>query len=61
MTFCFVTMARNISKILKKRCGGCYRVLKDGKVEIFKITKAEAKFHGIASGDFNHEIFIARK
>ena len=31
------------------------------KVEIFKITEAEAKRHGIASGDFNDEIFIARK
>ena len=31
------------------------------KVEILKITGAEAKLHGIASGDFNDEIFIARK
>ena len=31
------------------------------KVEIFKISEAEAKLHGIASGDFNDEIFIARK
>ena len=31
------------------------------KVEIFKITEAEAKLDGIASGDFNDEIFIAKK
>ena len=30
-------------------------------VEIFKISGAEAKLHGIASGAFNDEIFIARK
>ena len=31
------------------------------KVTIFKIIEAEAKLHGIASGDFNDEIFIAKK
>ena len=31
------------------------------EVEIFKITEAEAKRHGIASGDFNDQIFIVRK
>ena len=31
------------------------------KVEVFKITEVEAKRYGIASGDFNDEIFIARK
>ena len=31
------------------------------KVEIFKITEAEAKRHGIGSGDINDEIFIAKK
>ena len=31
------------------------------KVAIFKITEAEAKLHGIASGNFNDEILIARK
>ena len=30
-------------------------------VEIFKITEAEANFHGIASSNFSDEIFIARK
>jgi hypothetical protein len=31
------------------------------KVVIFKITEAEANRYGIASGDFNDEIFITRK
>ena len=31
------------------------------KVVIFKITEAGAKLHGIAPGDFNDEIFIAKK
>jgi SAM-dependent methyltransferase len=31
------------------------------KVEIFRITEAEAKRHGIGSGDINDEIFIAKK
>ena len=30
-------------------------------VEIFKISGAEAKLHGIASGAFNDEIFIAKE
>ena len=31
------------------------------KFEIFKITEAEAKLRGIASSDFNDDIFIAKK
>ena len=31
------------------------------QVEIFRITEAEAKRHGIGSGDINDEIFIAKK
>ena len=30
-------------------------------VEIFSITSDEAKLHGIASKNFNDEIFIAKK
>ena len=31
------------------------------KAEIFKITEAQAECHGIATADFNNEIFIVRK